>query len=110
MDQQEHLDTTIEALSGDLTKIKPADALEVISTWRRALGQSSDAALTEVSETLGELRNALDNKSLDGKKIGGILSRLGEQTSACAKAADAAYSAKLTQLGNALSKVGKTLG
>ena len=109
-DQQERIDSTIEALDGDLTAIKPESALDVISTWRRSLSHSSKPELKEIADNLGELKDALSAGTLDGKQIGGILKTLGKQTSAAAKDADEGYSEGLTRLGKTLSKVGGALG
>jgi hypothetical protein len=107
--KETNLDSTIDALSGNLTAIKPEAASDVITTWRRSLSQSSKPELKKISEDLGELKDALSKSKLDGKEIGGILSRLGTQTSACADGADADLSGKLSKLGSLLSKAGKSL-
>lgn len=108
-DQQERIDSTIEALDGDLTKIKPENALDVISTWRRSLSHSSKPELKEIGDGLGELKDALSADTLNGKQIGSILKTLGKQTSAAAKDADEAYAAGLSRLGKTLSKAGGAL-
>ncbi|MBC8161004.1 MAG: hypothetical protein H7Z42_07275 [Roseiflexaceae bacterium] len=109
-EQQDRIDSTIDALDGDLTAIKPENALDVISTWRRSLSHSSNPELKEISDGLGELKDALSAGTLDGKQIGGILKTLGKQTSAAAKDADEAYTDGLTRLGKTLSKAGNALG
>ena len=108
--QQENLDETIQALNTDLTSIKPEAATEVISTWRRTLSHSSNADLKQISDELGELKDALTAKSLDGKAIGKLLKSLGKNTTAAAKDADEDVSSKLKQLGQLLTKAGGVLG
>jgi hypothetical protein len=108
-DYQEELTNTIDALSGDLTAIDPKNALEVISTWRRSLSHSSNADLKEISDGLGELKEALSASSLDGKQIGSILKRLGQQTTAAAKNAEGDIGKQVKQLGQLLTKAGGAL-
>lgn len=109
-DYDTELDTTIEALSSDLTAIKPDAATEVISGWRRSLSQSSNKDLNKISDDLGELKDALSSATLDGKRIGTILKSLGEQTTAAAKNADQDVGKKIARLGSLLTKAGNTLG
>jgi ABC-type transporter Mla subunit MlaD len=108
-DYQEELTDTIDALSSDLTSIDPKNALEVISTWRRSLSHSSNDDLKQISDGLGELKDALSASSLDGKKIGSILKRLGQQTTAAAKEADGEIANQVKQIGQLLTKAGGAL-
>lgn len=103
------IDTTIDALNGDLTAIKPENAVEVISAWRRSLSHSSKDGLKQIADDLGELKDELTSGTLDGKKIGALLKRLGKETTAAAKDADDSVSAKLAQLGQLLTKAGNGL-
>ncbi len=103
------LDGTIKALSGSLTAISTDVVGETIGTWRRSLSHSADAKLTTISDTLGELKDALGESKLDGKTIGGIMSRLGTQTAAAAKGADGDVAPKLEKLASLLTKAGSAL-
>ncbi|MBC8160032.1 MAG: hypothetical protein H7Z42_02345 [Roseiflexaceae bacterium] len=101
------LDDTIGALQGGLTSISPTAAVSNIDGWQQKL---SGLGLTDVASDLGELKGLLTSGNLDGKKIGAVLTRLGEKTSASASQAPAADMPKLQQLGSMLSGAGKTLG
>lgn len=107
---QSELDSTIDALGGNLTSIKPESAVDVISTWRRSLSHSSNEELKSIADELGELKDELTSGSLDGKKIGKLLKSLGKNTTAAARDADAQYADKIKQLGQLLTKAGGALG
>ncbi|MDX2140621.1 MAG: hypothetical protein SF123_21240 [Chloroflexota bacterium] len=107
--QAERLDNTIEALSGDVTQMDGRTARS-IEGWISLLDDSGNSSLKPVADNLRKLQTELGKNNLNGGAIGKILSQLGEQTTKSAKSADDNDVAKkIQQIGELLSKAGKSL-
>lgn len=90
------LDQTIALLQSGLVSIDPEAAIANIEAWQKQL------VGTEMSETLGELKLAIDGGIRSGE-IGSILSHLGKQAAAAAGTQEGNSASKLQQLGELLS-------
>ena len=98
------VDETISALEMGLTEIPLDAALANIEGWQTTLEGSDDAAVQELGAQLGELATALQADTIDGAEVGGLLTSLGEGTTAAA-----AGDAGLESLGNLLTEAGGSL-
>ncbi len=94
------LDTTIALLKSGLVSIDPEAAIANIEAWQAQVHG------TEIAETLGELKLAIDGGIRSGE-IGSILSHLGKQAAAAAGSQQGDAAAKLQQLGQLLSSAMK---
>jgi hypothetical protein len=107
--QADRLDHTIEALSGDITQMDGRTARSV-EGWISLLDESGSSALKPIADGLRQLQTELGKDKLNGAAIGKLLSRLGEQTTEAANAAeDKDVSSKVKRIGDLLSKAGKSL-
>ncbi|MCY7276080.1 MAG: hypothetical protein LH702_20655 [Phormidesmis sp. CAN_BIN44] len=97
------LDSTIAALQGGITSLPPEAAVSAIESWQSQLQG------TEIAETLGELKMALEGSGTGSSSLGEILSDLGSQTTTSAGTATGGAMSKLQQLGQLLSKAGSSL-
>lgn len=93
------VDSTIALLQGDLTAIPPEVAISTIEAWQQQLQG------TEIAETLGELKLALDNGT-GGSSMGDLLTDLGSQTSTAASSAPENQVSRLQRLGQLLTQAG----
>jgi hypothetical protein len=108
-DARIHLDATLTTLESGLTTLSPTAARGVIERWLSVLADYPD--LNDVATTLGELRSALLDLPIDGRRVGELLARLGARTAAAARFAEDDDTAKrLERLGALLSKGGAALG
>lgn len=103
MTQTVDLDSTIAALQSGITSLPPEAAISAIESWQSQLQG------TEIAETLGELKMALDGGSSSSTPISEILSDLGSQTTAAAGTVTGDAMSKLQQLGQLLSQAGSSL-
>jgi hypothetical protein len=107
--QAERLDNTIEALSGDVTQMDGRTARS-IEGWISLLDDNDNSALKPIVGNLRKLQTELGKNNLNGGAIGKVLSELGEQTSKSAQGVDDNDVAKkVKQIGDLLSKAGKSL-
>ncbi len=97
------LDSTIAALQGGITSLPPEAAVGAIEGWQSQLQG------TEIAETLGQLKMALEGSGTGGSSIGGLLSDLGSQTTTSAGTVTGDAMSKLQQLGQLLSQAGSSL-
>ncbi len=102
MTQTVDLDSTIAALKSGITSLPPEAAIGAIESWQ------SELQGTEIAETLGELKMALDGGA-GSSSLGEILSDLGAQTAAAAGTASGDTMSKLQQLSQLLSQAGSSL-
>ena len=108
---QRDLDNTNAALEGGVSSLTPSAAVRVIDLWHGTLKNAERDDLHMIANLLSELKDALLADRPDGRTIGSLMSRLGEQTtSAAAGADDARLSPKLEHLGALLSRAGSALG
>ena len=103
------LDSTLAHLQGDFSSLAPSTAVKNIQYWIEALADAQRPEFQRVSDGLSELRRLLTSNPFNGKAIGGIMLRLGEDTQAIAPAAPAGASSKLGTLADLLIQVGNTL-
>lgn len=94
--QSANLDQTIALLQSGLVSIDPEAAIANIEAWQAQLQG------TELAETLGELKLAIDGGTRSGE-VGTILSQLGKQAAAAAGSEQGDSASKLQQLGQILS-------
>lgn len=97
------LDSTIAALQGGITSLPPEAAVGAIESWQSQLQG------TEIAETLGQLKMALEGSGTGSYSIGGLLSDLGSQTTTSAGTVTGDAMSKLQQLGQLLSQAGSSL-
>ena len=107
--QQSDLNATIVAFEQDVTGLDPVMAVGNIDGWQKALSASGDQALQSIGNDLKTLRGELQKSSVDGQKVGQLLSTLGQKTTEVAAKADPSLSPQLLQLGSLLSDAGKQL-
>ncbi len=103
MTQTVDLDSTIAALQSGITSLPPEAVISTIESWQSQLQG------TEIAETLGKLKMALEGKGMSGAAIGELLSDLGAQTAAAGGTASGDAMSKLQQLGQLLSQAGSSL-
>jgi ABC-type transporter Mla subunit MlaD len=103
MTQTVDLDSTIAALQSGITSLPPEAAIGAIESWQQQLQG------TEIAETLGELKLALEGGGKSGAAIGEIIADLGSQTASAASTASGDAASKLEQLGQLLSQAGSSL-
>ncbi|MCU0549871.1 MAG: hypothetical protein MUC48_11040 [Leptolyngbya sp. Prado105] len=94
--QTADLDATIALLKNNLASIDPEAAIANIEAWQQQLMG------TEIAETLGELKLAIDGGIRSGE-IPSILSDLGNQTASAAGSQEGSSASKLQELGQLLS-------
>lgn len=98
--QTANLEATIALLKNGLTSIDPEAAIANIEAWQQQLHG------TEIAETLGELKLAIDSGVRSGE-IPKILADLGNQTASAAGSQAESSATKLQELGQLLSQVAK---
>jgi len=94
--QSANIDETIALLQSGLVSIDPEAAIANIEAWQAQLKG------TELAETLGELKLAIDGGIRSGE-IGSIMAHLGKQATAAASTEQGGSASKLQQLGQLLS-------
>ncbi|MEH2451463.1 hypothetical protein [Nostoc sp.] len=108
-EQIEHIESVIETLEGDLTKIEPEAAQGAIDTWYTLLHKSENENLQEVANGLKELKQLLKRKTAKDADFAEVLTKLGEQTQQAATEAPRGFKGPIQRLGKLLSKAGKSL-
>jgi hypothetical protein len=98
--QTADLDATIALLKNGLATIDPEAAIANIEAWQQQLTG------TEIAETLGELKLAIDGGLRSGE-IPTILSDLGQQAASAAGSQEGSSASKLQELGQLLSSIMK---
>lgn len=73
---------TIAALENGLTRIPLSKAVNTIDGWRRTLLATERDDLRPIAGDLAALHDALTGEGVDGRAVGALLVRLGEQTEA----------------------------
>ncbi len=104
----EQIDSLVENLEGDLTKIDTEAALNGIDTWYSLLHKSEDENLKAIANGLKQLKQLLKRSNPKGADIGEVLTQLGEQTQEAANSAGRGLKGRIQKLGKVLSKVGKS--
>ncbi len=110
-DQQEieEIDSLVETLDGDLTKIKAETAVGAVDNWYNLLHKSEDKNLAEIANGLKELKQLLKHNNSKPADISNVLEKLGEQTVAAAHEAKRGFKGPIQRLGKLLSKAGKSV-
>lgn len=103
------LSGTVEAARGGLTNMAASAAVSNIQQWQQTLTAANNPALQPIVTDLQALEQALQAQPIDGAQVGQILSRLGEQTTAAASAAEAGTADQVRELGGLLSQAGSQL-
>lgn len=104
------VDAVIAAAQGGLTKLSPKAAIDALDPLREKLHNSGEPTLEKIADDLDDLKDELDNDKIDGRKVGGILQKLGTNTTAASSGSSAgAASAKLATLGKLLTTAGNSL-
>ena len=98
------LDQTVQALGGSATAVSPTDGTSLIDSWISALGPDSD-----ISDSLSDLKAALQGGSANSADIQDILSDLADQTESAADDADNSTQSSLQNLASSLRSFGKQL-
>lgn len=101
------IDSTIEALDGGASSVKPKDGASLIKDWITAL--KKEESLSTVANELQDLHDELTGKEPDGKKISTLLKKLGDQTAKAAKDADDDQQDSLKSLAESLKEFSKEL-
>ena len=105
----ERIDSLVEEIEKDVTKIDTSVALSAIDEWYTLLHKSEDESIKEISNGLKELKQILKRSNAKGADIGELLTRIGEQTQESAKEAGRGLKGPIQRLGKMLSKAGKPL-
>lgn len=97
-------ETTIKALHDGAKSFTIEKAVSNIEGWEEYLGKHEHNGVKAVVSDLGKLKKLLQSSELDGSAIKNLLHKLGKDTSAVAGDESTASSAKIKELGAALSK------
>ena len=104
----ERLQTTIKHFKDGVTSMGLTAARHSIESWQTELkgydGKEFDTIVTD----LGHLHDELGKETIDGKKVGKLLVKLGKETSRVAKSADGKGD-MIAELGGQLEKAGAEL-
>jgi hypothetical protein len=104
-----HLEATVVSLESGVTTLSPSAARGIIERWLTVLADYPD--LNDVATALGELRAALLDQPIDGRRVAQVMARLGARTTrAASQSEDDDVAAHLERLGSLLSKAAARLG
>lgn len=98
------VDQTVQALSGSATAVSPTDGTSLIDSWISALGSDS-----EVSDSLSDLKAALQGGSASGADIQDMLTDLADQTETASEDADSSQQSSLQNLASSLRSFAQQL-
>src|SRR5438874_13745091 len=97
------LKTTLEAVKAGVKSFTIEKATTNIEGWESYLEKHDHEGVKKVVTDLGKLKKLLHAKELDGEAIKKLLGTLGKDTIAVAGHGESASSAKIKELGEALS-------
>ena len=97
-------ETTIKALHEGAKSFTIDKAVSNIEGWEEYLSKHEHAGVKAVVADLGKLKKLLQSDELDGTAIKTLLHKLGKDTNAVAGDETTGTSAKVKELGSALSK------
>lgn len=103
------LDTTLDALQGDVTNMDINAAVGNLDYWQQALVNSGRPEWQPLANTLAELKGHLASGDRDRASIGGLLRQVGEQIASNAENVPPDVAGKLGQLGRSLSHAADSL-
>ena len=105
---QDHLDGTTKILSSDLQEEATRSGLDnTLQRWIEDLKDVNNPELHQIIVDLQELKAHFGSGTLDGKVIGRLLGRLGENTIKSAVFAEGNTKPRVENLGEALLKAAK---
>lgn len=102
------LDATIIALKKGVTSMAVKTAVTNIEGWQKKLDESDKSGLKTLSKELDQLKDLLQEDEPNGKAIGKLMSKIGDQTAKAAEKADEDEK-KIKELGELLVKAGDSL-
>jgi len=104
----ERLQTTIKHFQAGVTSIGLTAARHSIESWRAELKGYEGKNFATIVTDLGHLHDELGKATIDGKKVGKLLTKLGKETARVAASADD-KNELVTELGNQLERAGAEL-
>jgi hypothetical protein len=104
----ERLQTTIKHFQAGVTSMGLSAARHSIESWQTELQGYDGKAFETIVTDLGHLHDELGKETIDGKKVGKLLVKLGKETSRVASSADE-KNELVAELGNQLEKAGAEL-
>lgn len=107
-DGRAHLEATLISFEAGVAALSPAAARGVIERWLNILADHPH--LNDIATTLGELREALTAKPIDGRRVGPLMTRLGSRTEAAARTADEDLQRPLERMATLLTHAGRRIG
>ncbi len=102
------LDAIISAAEGGLTSLSGAAAIAAIDPIREKLHNSGQPTLESIADDLDDLKDKLDDDTINGREVGTILGRVGPKVTTASSTPGAP--AQLSRLGTLLTTAGRTLG
>lgn len=111
-EDQEHIEqinSLVDTLDEDLESIKLDGAISAIDEWYGILHKSEDKGVSQIADSLKQLKQSLKSGKGKGADIGKLLTQLGEQTVESAAEAPRGIKGPVQRLGKRLAKVGKAI-
>jgi hypothetical protein len=103
------LDSVDAAARGGLASLPAAAAVPLIERIRARLQSSDRSALRSIADDLGDLRAELGGATVDGRRVGTILARVGPKVSVVARTQSGPMRAALQSIGAQLTAAGRQL-
>ena len=97
-------ETTISAIKEGAKSFTTEKAIKNIEGWEEYLSKHDHQGVKAVVSDLGKLKKLLESEKLDGTAIKNLVHKLGKDTTAVAGDETSGSSAKIKELGEALSK------
>ena len=97
-------ETTISAIKEGAKNFATDKAVKNIEGWEEYLSKHDHQGVKGVVSDLGKLKQLLQSEKLDGTAIKNLVHKLGKETTAVAGDETSGSSAKIKELGEALSK------
>jgi hypothetical protein len=104
----ERLQTTIKHLQAGVTSMGLSAARHSIESWQTELADYEGKGFATIVTDLGHLHDELGKETIDGKKVGKLMVKLGKETARVASSADE-KNELVAELGNQLEKAGAEL-
>jgi hypothetical protein len=104
----ERLTTTVKHFKDGVLSMGLAAAKHSIESWQEELRGYEGTGFKTIVTDLGHLHDELGKDEINGKKVGQLLTKLGKETSKCAKEAGDKGDT-VAELGDLLSKAGSDL-
>lgn len=103
------LDTVNSAAKAGLTNLPPAAAAALVGSIHDKLAASRSPALRNIADDLAALQTELGAGTVNGARIGAILSRVGPKVTNVARAQSGPVAATLREIGSELTAAGRQL-